>query len=87
MAYPNFVSGTGYVISGDLVEPLLNTAIITPYFHMEDVFLTGICAKAIGIRPKDNRGFSYKTREFSQCLFEQIITSHHGFYPTELKPI
>ena len=50
-AYPN------------LVEPLLNTAITTPYLHMEDVSLTGICAQAIGIRPKDNRGFSYKTQK------------------------
>ncbi|CAL4061818.1 unnamed protein product, partial [Meganyctiphanes norvegica] len=74
--YPNYVSGTGYVMSGDVVEPLLKTAAVTPYFHLEDVFLTGICAKAIGLRPQDNRGFSYQPRALSKCLYKKIITSH-----------
>ena len=35
----------------------------------------------------NNRGFSYKTQEFNPCLFEQIITSYHGFNPSDLKSI
>ncbi|XP_050732827.1 beta-1,3-galactosyltransferase 1-like isoform X2 [Eriocheir sinensis] len=74
--YPNYLSGTGYVMSGDLVKPLLNAAITTPYFHLEDVFLTGICAKKIGVRPTDNIGFSYHPRAVNACIYREVIMGH-----------
>lgn len=74
--YPNYLSGTGYVMSGDLIKPLFDTAISTPYFHLEDVFLTGICAKKIGVRPSDNIGFSYQPRAISPCVFKEVIMGH-----------
>lgn len=74
--YPNYLSGTGYVMSGDVVKPLLDTAVSTPYFHLEDVFLTGICAKKIGVRPSDNIGFSYQPRANNPCVFKEIIMGH-----------
>lgn len=39
--YPNYLSGTGYVMSIDTVAKLYNASLETPVFHLEDVFLTG----------------------------------------------
>lgn len=39
--YPNYLSGTGYVMSWDVAMKLYNASLITPLFHLEDVYLTG----------------------------------------------
>jgi len=44
---------------------------------MEDIFITGILAQSVGIRPEDNVGFSYVKRRSTPCLYAQIISSHH----------
>lgn len=39
--YPAYLSGTGYIMSMDVVEKLYKTSLSTPLFHLEDVYLTG----------------------------------------------
>lgn len=39
--YPNYLSGTGYVMSADVAEKLFQIALHTPLLHLEDVYLTG----------------------------------------------
>lgn len=39
--YPAYLSGTGYIMSWDVVEKLYKTSLSTPLFHLEDVYLTG----------------------------------------------
>lgn len=39
--YPNYLSGTGYVMSVDVVPRLYRAARKTPIFHLEDVYITG----------------------------------------------
>lgn len=39
--YPNYLSGTGYVMSMDVVAKLYNASLTTPLLHLEDVYLTG----------------------------------------------
>lgn len=39
--YPNYLSGTGYVMSIDLVEKLFEAAFKVPIFHLEDIYITG----------------------------------------------
>lgn len=41
--YPNYLSGTGYVMSMDVAMKLYNASLTTPVFHLEDVYLTGEC--------------------------------------------
>ena len=74
--YPNYLSGTAYVISQDIIEHLFMASLDIPYFHLEDVFTTGMCSRAIGIRPQDNIGFSYQKRAISPCLFRQLVMGH-----------
>ncbi|XP_069687568.1 beta-1,3-galactosyltransferase 1-like isoform X2 [Periplaneta americana] len=77
--YPNYLSGTGYVMSRDVVPRLYQAALKTPLFHLEDVYLTGLCAHAAGIRPRHHPAFSYAKRKLDPCLYKDktVITSHH----------
>ena len=75
--YPNYLLGTAYLMSHSITSKLYKAALETPVFHMEDVFITGILAQSIGLRPEDNVGFSYIERLATSCLYDQIISSHH----------
>jgi len=77
--YPHYLSGTGYVMSRDVVSRLYQAALKTPLFHLEDVYLTGLCARAAGIRPRQHPAFTYNKRRLDPCLYKDktVITSHH----------
>jgi len=75
--YPNYLSGTGYIMHRETAKLLYTTALVTPLFHMEDVYLTGILTRKLGIKPQDNIGFSYLKRNIKNaCLINQIVTAH-----------
>lgn len=40
--YPNYLSGTGYVMSSRTLSALYNASLVTPLFHLEDIYVTGI---------------------------------------------
>ncbi|KAM3914993.1 beta-1,3-galactosyltransferase 2-like [Leptodactylus fuscus] len=83
--YPLFCSGTGYVFSGDLAEKILKVSASMKLLHLEDVFI-GICLDKLGIPPvpppKDS-DFNHWKLSYSDCLYNQIVTSHQ-FEPNEL---
>ncbi|RZF33631.1 hypothetical protein LSTR_LSTR007009 [Laodelphax striatellus] len=74
--YPNYLSGTGYVMSYDVVTRLYQTALETPLIHIEDVYITGICAKRAGIRPRNHPGFTYQRRKLSESCNPHHLTNH-----------
>lgn len=39
--YPPYLSGTGYVMSIETANTLYKTALVTPIFHLEDIYITG----------------------------------------------
>ena len=39
--YPQILSGSGYVMTRSAAECIYNTALMFPYFHLEDVLITG----------------------------------------------
>lgn len=41
-SYPNYLSGTSYLMSIDVVPKLYKAAHEVPIFHLEDVYITGI---------------------------------------------
>ena len=85
--YPDYVSGTGYVISGPLVPILFEGALHVPLFHLEDVYTTGMVAKQANVIPENSNLFSFVKHPTSNpCLYRKIITSH-GLNPIELKSI
>lgn len=74
--YPPYLSGTGYVMSQDLVRVLYNTALNTPFFYLEDIFITGVCARRAGLNPVNNEGFKFYKRKNNTCTFRSLITAH-----------
>ncbi|KAF2368492.1 Glycosyl transferase family 31 [Trinorchestia longiramus] len=74
--FPNYLSGTSYVLSGSVINPLLEAAMRIPLFHLEDVYITGILAQEIGVKPQDDVGFSYQTRPANPCLYQNVSMAH-----------
>ncbi|XP_033208263.1 beta-1,3-galactosyltransferase 1-like isoform X2 [Belonocnema kinseyi] len=75
-AYPNYLSGTAYVMSLDVASKLYQEALKTPILHLEDVYITGVCAKRAKLRPVNHPGFSYVPRKADPCLLKSVITAH-----------
>ncbi|KAH0562913.1 hypothetical protein KQX54_001421 [Cotesia glomerata] len=57
--YPNFTAGSGYIMSSDVGLILYKTALTTPLIHMEDVYLTGICAQKANLSHTTYPNFEY----------------------------
>ncbi|XP_014480263.1 PREDICTED: beta-1,3-galactosyltransferase 1-like isoform X2 [Dinoponera quadriceps] len=74
--YPNYLSGTGYVMSTSVASKLYQAALVTPLLHLEDVYITGLCAKRAKIRPVNHPGFSYIPRKIDPCVLKNAITTH-----------
>lgn len=85
--YPNYLSGTGYVMSADVVHRLFNAALRTPLFHLEDVYITGMCARAAGLRPRDHPGFSYQRRKLEPCAYRNSLITSHRLNSTDLRVV
>ena len=43
--YPNYLSGTGYVMGREAAVRLYAAALTTPLFHLEDIYVTGILSR------------------------------------------
>lgn len=74
--YPNYLSGTGYVMSMSVASKLYQAALVTPLLHLEDVYITGLCAKRAKVRPVNHPGFSYIPRKIDPCILRNAITTH-----------
>ncbi|XP_030759511.1 beta-1,3-galactosyltransferase 5-like [Sitophilus oryzae] len=83
-SYPNYISGTSYCMSNDVPEKLLNTSLHTEIFHLEDVYLTGICASKIKLNLTHNGLFTYRMYPTDYCVFKSLITVHYQD-PTSIK--
>ncbi|XP_034252647.1 beta-1,3-galactosyltransferase 1-like [Thrips palmi] len=84
--YPNYLSGSGYVMSQEAVQALYDAAQRVSLIPLEDVYITGQCAVFAGIRPAGHPGFSLGKRPMSTCSLgnPQVITTHR-LNPRELK--
>ena len=74
--YPSYLSGgSGYLISRSAAECIYKTAPKVPYFHLEDVYITGFVAQACGINRLDNVGFTPDKKNFEN---DKDIVTHHN---------
>lgn len=74
--YPNYLSGTGYVMSQSGAALLYNSSLSVPFISLEDVFVTGICAKNESLKPIDSTLFTYAKQRKNPCRFLTIATAH-----------
>ena len=57
--YPPYESGSAYVITGDLIHELFVTAEYVPHIFVDDVYVTGILGRILGVTHVRQRGFAY----------------------------
>ncbi|RUS91280.1 hypothetical protein EGW08_000992 [Elysia chlorotica] len=76
--YPNYLSGTAYVMSGTAALSLYEATLKVPIFWMEDIYVTGMCAAFARIPLISNQKlFSpFKRTNISGCTFKNVISSH-----------
>ncbi|KAK2152457.1 hypothetical protein LSH36_328g03042 [Paralvinella palmiformis] len=81
--FPPYESGSAYVISMDLVQPLLDCSDYVPYIFVDDVYITGILGRILGVRHKRQNGFAYWTDKppgACDIIKDRVITG------TKMKP-
>lgn len=75
--YPDYLAGSGYVMSLDVADQLYKVAESKPMIHIEDIFITGLCARTAGIRPLDHEGFFQPIKDLDdECSMWTAITIH-----------
>uniref|UniRef100_A0A131YWG4 Hexosyltransferase n=1 Tax=Rhipicephalus appendiculatus TaxID=34631 RepID=A0A131YWG4_RHIAP len=83
--YPDFLSGTGYLISGDVISALEEFTHDQGFFPLEDVYLTAILAERANVSRLSLEGFSSKHVPYNQpCSTPRVVTSHK-WRPDELR--
>ncbi|XP_061194458.1 beta-1,3-galactosyltransferase 1-like [Saccostrea echinata] len=83
--FPPYVSGTAYVICGEIIPKLLKASQTVPFLDIEDVFITGLCREFIKAKVIKHKGFTCRYREPGPCGLNYIdaVTGHH-FDPSEM---
>ncbi|XP_077492269.1 beta-1,3-galactosyltransferase 1-like [Amblyomma americanum] len=83
--YPDFLSGTGYLISADCIPFLAKATYDQPFYILEDVYLTGFIGERMKIRRASEQGFFSKRMPYQKpCDIPRIVTSHK-WTPTQLR--
>ncbi|KAL8558410.1 hypothetical protein ACOMHN_064757 [Nucella lapillus] len=59
--YPTYVFGGGYVMTKSAAAGILAASAQADYLHLEDVFVTGILARAAGVRHLSHPAFAFWT--------------------------
>ena len=57
--YPPYESGSCYVISADIIKELYHASFDVQRIFIDDVYITGILGKVIGVRHVNKKGFAY----------------------------
>ena len=85
--YPPYEAGSAYVITMDLIRPLLEASQYYPYFPIDDVYITGVLAKHVQGRHVVRRGFSVEeTPKPSACDFiNNIRFTGHNYTAAEMR--
>lgn len=76
-AYPDYTSGAGYVVSGDVASKIhAATEVLNSSLYIDDVFM-GICAASMGVSPQDYAYFAGEAKTaYHPCVYERMVTSH-----------
>lgn len=73
--YPDYLSGTAYVMTFEAAELLYKGSLSTPLFHLEDVYLTGFVADKIKLKRQHHPLFYYLTSK-DRCSLRGMLTQH-----------
>ena len=84
--YPPYESGSAYVITGDLIHELFVTAEYVPHIFVDDVYVTGILGRVLGVKHIRQAGFAYwGTKAPTACdLVKRRIITGTKMHPQRL---
>jgi len=71
--FPQFLSGSGYLVTQTAAECLLLKSMTIPIVHLEDVYITGLCASSCHLRREHDKGF--KARPMDKISEYKLQTS------------
>ncbi|KAK3729461.1 hypothetical protein RRG08_010117 [Elysia crispata] len=74
--YPSYLSGTAYAMSVSAAVRLYEASMRLPFFWMEDIFITGLCARAADVKLVGDDRFTISKRKPTGCSFRANITGH-----------
>jgi beta-1,3-galactosyltransferase 1 len=74
--YPTYASGAAYVVSGDAVDAMLDASATTPFFWIEDVYITGMLARTAGVQLIVNGKFDGYRDLADACAVRRHIVLH-----------
>lgn len=77
--YPTYVSGAAYVVSGDAVDAMLDASTTTPFFWIEDIYVTGMLARNAGVQLIVNGKFDGYRDLVDECAVRRHISLHRIF--------
>jgi beta-1,3-galactosyltransferase 1 len=75
--YPPYVCGPAYAFTISAAKSLYNVTRTERPFWLEDIYITGLCARAAGIPRFEHSGFTYQKRDSTGCAYRQKISGHH----------
>ncbi|XP_053619963.1 beta-1,3-galactosyltransferase 5-like [Plodia interpunctella] len=79
--FPKFVVGPAYLITSDCIKDILVAAPNKTYLRLEDVFVTGVLRKELGIKRQIIEEFGhYKGYVFKPCVAKRKIAIHSVTY-------
>ena len=83
--YPPYEGGSAYVITMDLIRPLLEASQYYTYFAIDDAYITGILAKHVKAKHVIKSGF-HLTPKPTPCDFvDDNRFTGHGFTASDMK--
>lgn len=71
--FPNYLAGSCYIMSTDVAQTMYEECDGNPFMPIEDVFVTAICAKQIGVAPTNNTYFTHHKVPSDGCEYKNRI--------------
>lgn len=88
-SFPPYVSGAGYVFSGDLAARISRASRFVRVIPLEDVYV-GLCLRVLGVQPVYSLGlptfrnlFEVRHLDYDRCAFARLVLAN-GFRPRQL---
>ncbi|XP_023950664.2 beta-1,3-galactosyltransferase 5 [Bicyclus anynana] len=74
--FPDFATGPAYLMTSDVIRPLLEAAPNEPYLRLEDVFITGVLGARLGMKRQHAAEFYNKKVAAHPCAVQRGIAIH-----------
>ncbi|KAL3835992.1 hypothetical protein ACJMK2_021447 [Sinanodonta woodiana] len=74
--YPRYCSGTAYSFTSNITNDLLAASMETKLFWLEDIYITGLCARKARVRHVHNKEFWFGRRKSTGCEYRNGISGH-----------